>query len=263
MLQTVLRRHVRSHGGSAIALGGVVPGSDESDTGLTRQVGLWLGDFAGDEGVGTGGNGGFKKPLRPPRAPGHAANGPRAVPRHQRGGAPEHALHVGGQRLGIGERRRGHAAQLLFAKTLVGLPAKHAPQLRVVAQFGVGIERQVVGEQADVVRQQQAQALLHPAHDSPVLATPEQAVVHEQGIGARGNGSLDQGAAGRHAADDALDTVLALDLQTIRAVVLEALGLQQPVQATQQFVTGNAHAPIVSACAGRGDAAQCRFHCPH
>jgi hypothetical protein len=50
----------------------------------------------------------------------------------------------------------GHAAQVLLAKALVGLPAQHPAQLRVVAQFGVRIQRQVVGKQVDVVRQQAA-----------------------------------------------------------------------------------------------------------
>jgi hypothetical protein len=90
-------------------------------------------------------------------------------------------------------------------KRPVGLGAEPLAQLRVVAQLRVRIERQVVGEQVDVVRQQQGQALLHPAGDAPVLAAPEQAVVHEDGVGAGGDGRLDQRAAGGHAGDDAPD----------------------------------------------------------
>ena len=80
------------------------------------------------------------------------------------------------------------------------------------------------------MRQQQANALFHPASDPTIHAFPEQAVVHKDGIGLIGNGRFNQGAAGRHAADDVANCGFAFDLQTVRAVVFEALGLQQGVE---------------------------------
>ena len=53
------------------------------------------------------------------------------------------------------------------------------PELRVVAEFGVRVERQVIRVEVDVVGQQKRQPLLHPAGDATVLAAPEQAVVNE------------------------------------------------------------------------------------
>ena len=104
------------------------------------------------------------------------------------------------------------------------------------------IQRQVVGKQADVVRQQALQALLHPAGNASVLPAPEQAVVDKNGIGLLGNGRIDQRPAGGHAADDARNLRLALHLQAVGAVIFEAFGLQQCIERLQQGVSGNAHA---------------------
>ena len=132
-------------------------------------------------------------------------------------------------------------AQILLAKPGGGLQTQLHGQLRIVAQLGVGIQRQVVGEQVDVVGQQQRQALLHPAGDPAVPAAPEQAVVHKNRIGLRRNGRLDERAAGRDAGDDFANLRPPLDLQAIGAVVLEALGLQQRVKGLQQILSGGAY----------------------
>ena len=77
--------------------------------------------------------------------------------RHQCHARPSVALHMGqGQRHGETASRQSPDPGLL-AKALVGLPAQHPAQLRVVvAQLRVGIQRQMVGKQVDVMRQQQA-----------------------------------------------------------------------------------------------------------
>jgi hypothetical protein len=67
----------------------------------------------------------------------------------------------------------------------------------------MGIQRQVVGEQVDVVRQQARHALLAKARDAAVLGFPEPAVMHQQRIGAALDGRLDQRLAGGDPADDA------------------------------------------------------------
>ena len=95
------------------------------------------------------------------------------------------------------------------------------------------IQRQVVREQVDVVREQQRQALLQPAGHPAVLAAPEQPVVHEHGVGPRRDRRLDQRAAGGHAGNDAPDRRPALDLQAVGSVILEPLGLEQVVESVQ------------------------------
>ncbi len=152
-----------------------------------------------------------------------------------------------GQGGGIGKLHRRHAAQFLLTKALVELPAQHLAQLSVIAQFRVGVQWQVVGVKIDVMRQQQAQALAHPAHHAAILATPKQAMVNQQGVSPSGNRGLNQRSAGRDAADDARHVRLALHLQAVGAVVFEAFGLQQRVQAVQQFSTRDAHGPALSA----------------
>ena len=61
---------------------------------------------------------------------------------------------------------------------------RRAPNCALLPKLGMRIERQVVGEQVDAVRQQQRQARLQPAGQAPVLAAPEQAVVHQDRVGA-------------------------------------------------------------------------------
>ena len=149
-------------------------------------------------------------------------------------------------------------AQLLLAKARRRLQAQLQAELRVVAELGVRIERQVVGEQVDVVRQQQRQPLLHPARDTAILATPEQAVVDKNGVGLRRYGRFDQRAAGRDTGDDFVDARAPFHLQAVRPMVLEARGLQQRIEGLQQFGSGGAHALIVSAWAAHFQAAQQR-----
>jgi hypothetical protein len=45
-------------------------------------------------------------------------------------------------------------------------------------------------------------ALAQPAGQAPVLAAPEQAVVHQQRVGAGGDGGIDEGQAGGDARDE-------------------------------------------------------------
>ncbi|MNT12775.1 hypothetical protein D3C72_1477180 [compost metagenome] len=218
----------------------MVSGSDEAHPHLARKMRLRFRNFPGDERIGTRRNGGFEIALSPPSAPAHTADRARcrAIYRfglHQRHRAAQRVGHMVRQRLPVRKCSGRHTTQILLAKPCVGHQPQHAAQLGVVAPFGVGIQRQVVGIQVDVVRQQQLQALLHPARHTAVLPTPEQAVVHKNGISAGGNGCLDQRTAGGHATHDARDLGLAFNLQAVGAIVLEALGLQQAVKSLQEF----------------------------
>jgi hypothetical protein len=84
--------------------------------------------------------------------------------------------------------------------------------------------------QVNAIRQQQTQPLTHPARDAPILAAPEQAMVHHDGVGLGLNGRFDQGAAGRHAADQQSHWAIAFDLQAIGAIVAEFFRLQQGIK---------------------------------
>ena len=107
----------------------------------------------------------------------------------------------------------------------------------VIAPLFVRIQRQVVGQQIDIVRKQQRQSLLHPAGDAAVLAAPEQAVVNQQRIRAFIYGSLNECFACSHARDDFFDLGASFHLQTVGAVVLEQLRLQQLVAQADELVS--------------------------
>ena len=98
----------------------------------------------------------------------------------------------------------------------------------------MGIQRQVVGQQIDVMGQQQSQALLHPARDPTILPAPKQAVMNQNRIGTPTHGGLDQGQAGGHPRDDFLDLGPPLDLKAVGPVVPEALGLKHLVKPSEQ-----------------------------
>ena len=158
--------------------------------------------------------------MRAAAAPGQLANG-RRRPVNGNGRLLQRLRQVIGQRLAVFVSRLAQPAQLLLAKAARGLPAQAPGQLRVVAVLGVRVQRQVVGVKGHIVRQQARKALLHPARDAPVLPAPEQAVVHEDGIGPGGYGRLNQRQAGRHAADQLANSLAALHLQAVGPVVLE------------------------------------------
>ena len=94
-------------------------------------------------------------------------------------------------------------AKVLFAKAPGAAvkrgQAQNLPQLGVIAQTGVGIQWQMVGVQIDVMRQQQSQALLHPAGYAAVLATPKQPMVNKYGISLGFDCRFYQGTAGGNA----------------------------------------------------------------
>lgn len=257
MLKPELRSHVFGHGRRAIALGGMVPARQEGHAHLARVVGLRLRDLAGDEGVGTGRDGGLEVALRAAGAPGDGLDRTMGGI-DQRHGPLEHLLDMDGERLRVGQGfavlEAAEKAQLLLAeapgRSGMGQQAELQAELRVVAELGMRVERQVVGEEVDVAVQQQRQPLLHPAGDAAVLTAPEQAVVDEDGIGLGADGGLDQRAARGHARDDLAHRGAALDLQAVRSVVLEALGSEQQVECVKQLVAGGAHRDIVAPPAG-------------
>ncbi|MCY1546942.1 hypothetical protein D9M68_829690 [compost metagenome] len=160
---------------------------------------------------------------------------------HQRHGPAEHLPNVGsqGSRRGCGpapdeaQRLLTETTTLPFVQTNPQLPG----QLRVVAQLRMTVQRQVIGIQIDLVGQQARQTLLHPARDPPILPAPEQTVVHEDGIGPRTHGGIDQRPTGRHAGDQLPDMTTPFHLQPVGAIVAKQCRLQQGVQRTQQHLS--------------------------
>jgi hypothetical protein len=101
----------------------------------------------------------------------------------------------------------------------------------------MGVQGQVIGQQIDVMRQQQCQSLLEPTGDAAIVAAPKQAVVNQQSVSAIIKGGLDEGQAGRHPRDDFFNLGTALYLQPVGTVVFEQLRLQQLVAQTKKLMS--------------------------
>ena len=69
----------------------------------------------------------------------------------------------------------------------------------------MGVEWQVVGQQIDIVRQQQRQALLEPTGHAAVMAAPEQTMVNQQSIRTLRDRRFDQSATRCHPRYDFLN----------------------------------------------------------
>ena len=118
---------------------------------------------------------------------------------------------------------------------LIGEASAHRPiheprQLGIVAEVGMGIERQVIGEQVDIARQQRRQPRLANSRYAPVLTAPEIAVVHDDGIGIARHRRVKQSLTGRDAGDDAANLAPPFHLQTVWAIIAVSIHLQQFVE---------------------------------
>ena len=241
VLQPQILRHMGGYGRRAIALGGMVATGQKCHASFASQMRLRLRNLARDERIDTLRDSGFKIALRAPGAPSHALH--RTLMAANAGHRSAQGLcHMVGQRLRARPRlaTQPQESQIFFAKAPIGLKTQHTPQLSVVAQFRMGIERQVVSKQVDAVRQQQAQPVTHPTGDAPILAAPKQAMVHHNGIGLYSDGRFDQCPTGGDAADQALHIPIALDLQAIGAVIVKFFRLKQSIKGlAQNFGVGH------------------------
>ena len=93
---------------------------------------------------------------------------------------------------------------------------------RVVAETRVRVERQVVGGEADVGREQRPQPLAPRADHARIVAVPEQAMVGDDQLRAGLDRALEQLEARGDAGRDVRDLVGALHLEAVGAVVGEA-----------------------------------------
>jgi hypothetical protein len=132
----------------------------------------------------------------------------------------------------LGQARRAHRRRRpsepdqplteLTIGTAFRSEAQPLTQCGVVAQFGVGIQRQVIGQQADVMPQQGRQATPFHAGDRDRLVLPEVAVMHQYQVSLPGDRLVEQRLTSGDAAHHPHDSVTAFDLQAVEGVVLEA-----------------------------------------
>ncbi|OIQ66909.1 hypothetical protein GALL_515180 [mine drainage metagenome] len=101
------------------------------------------------------------------------------------------------------------------------------------------VERQMVGEQVDVRRQQQPEALALLPDDAGIFAAPEIAVMHQNRIGLQRHGALDQRQARRHPGDDAPDLIPAFDLQPVWAIIGKTRAIEISVDFALQMVSAH------------------------
>jgi hypothetical protein len=110
-------------------------------------------------------------------------------------------------------------------------------QTGVVAAVLIHIQRQMIGEQIDVVAQQQAQSFgLHPG-DHRRFALPEKTMMHQHGIRLGLQRCLEQPRRGGHTRDQAPDVIAPLDLKAVGAVIAHAGHIEPIGKIILQFAT--------------------------
>ena len=77
--------------------------------------------------------------------------------------------------------------EVVITETPLYRPAETPSQSGVITQLGMPVERQMVGEQTDVMVKQGFQASLAHASHPTILATPEPAMMNQQGVSALGH----------------------------------------------------------------------------
>ena len=103
------------------------------------------------------------------------------------------------------------------------------------------VQRQVIRGEGDVGVEQQFETALQRGVDRLEPAAPEEAVVNQQQLHALGGRQLEQLRVRRYAARDGADRARPGDLQTVGAVVLEALAAQQTIELLEDFGDRGGH----------------------
>ena len=99
------------------------------------------------------------------------------------------------------------------------------------------IKGEMIGEEVDIVGQQAADTRLAQTGDAAILALPEPAVMHQQGVGTALDGGLDQCHAGGDTGHDAQHVGATFHLQAVWAIIPEARSFQCFIQIARQFIT--------------------------
>lgn len=231
---------------NTVAFGGMVAGRKEMNASFARHVHRGFGDFATDEGIEAQCSGSINIRLRGTRAPTDAADFVFAAGDELRR-APEHCSNMCLKCCsGPGLRQRAITGDVwpnAWPTSATEPPldgnVQQCTQLRVIAQFRVRIQRQMVCKQTDVGTQQTRQpAPFHSSHTG-ILALPEIAMMHQQRIGPGRDRGINQRLTGSDTAHQFAYFTATLDLQPIRAIVLEVVDIQQLIGVTGQFVEIN------------------------
>lgn len=221
----------------AEALRGMVAAGQIGDPRFPGQVHRLFRNLPGQIGIRAPQNGPLEKPLGAAGTPAQAPH--RTLPVTEE---LYRASEAGGNPLrqrggGNGNGQTSQPAQVLIAEAGLRLPAAGLGPLGVVAQFRMGVQGQVIGEEVDIPAQQGRQALFAKAGDPAILAPPEPAVVHQHPVRLLGHRRIQQGLAGGHPADQTAYGFPAFHLQAVWAIILETAGFQKLIQIGRQCVS--------------------------
>ena len=109
----------------------------------------------------------------------------------------------------------------------------------------MGIEWQVIGQQANLVIEQQLDALTLDADNRLLLAPPKIAMVNEECIGSRVDCSFDKCPACGYSADYFFNRRLAFHLQPVRSIVFKLLCAKKRTDCRLQLCKAYRHGPVL------------------
>lgn len=224
----------------AIAFSRMVAGRIEMDARLAGNVHRLLGGLSGNIGVDTQGDGLLDVCLRPPGAPCDTLHRTVAACHMQRLSFESLLNDAGKIIAGCGGGKAPHiadTARVAGLQPALDLDAETLGELGVVAQFGVAIERQMVGKQTDPGIEKELDTLVAEARDARVFVAPEITMMDQNRVRTAVDSGFHQCLARRDPRYHPLDLVTSLDLKAVGAIVLEGLGLEQPLQLAFQFGT--------------------------
>jgi hypothetical protein len=222
---------------NAIAFRCMMTGGQIAEAQFARLMRGLLGEFSGQKGIDAEAGGLLEITLAAARAPGQARDETCLAPDPQRW-ARESLRDM------LGEGRRGQRLSQATDpdQTIAQRSRRHVDEteplteLDVVTEFGMGIERKMIGDQTRARPEQCPCAPPFDANQTGGFVLPEPAVVDQDGIGPLGDRRLDQRRAGRDTGDQTSDRTLSLDLQAVRGIVSEARRLEQVFAITDEVL---------------------------
>jgi len=220
-----------------ISFGCMMAAGQISHPAFAREMHGRLRNLPTDIGARAGSDRFTQQALRGARAPCDTTQWLDAVANHQRCSAQPVLDPAPQFANGIHPCSAAQPSQVVFAKAPVVPKAETRRQLGVVAERGVHVQRQVVGEQVQVVFDQQLQPLMFLTDHAHVLAAPEITVMHQEGIGAVFDRRLQQRTTGRHASDDMPDMPAPLDLEPVWAIILKTGNIKRLRQIIGELIS--------------------------
>lgn len=211
----------------AIAFGRMVPGRNEGHAGLTRHMHILLGNLTGQECIHPQRHRLLEIVLRRTAAPGDAPDCTPFFPDDLRR-ALQCMFDMHSELL---QRkwplRHTMTGNILFTEATLLHQDQSFCQLRIVAQFGMRIQRQVIRQQADIVLQQVSEPALLDAGNRLIFIAPEVAVMHQDRIRPPGRSRLQYMLRCADPGGNTTDLGTPLHLHSVGAVVTKPAYLQQ------------------------------------